>query len=108
MVHPNNLKLFGFLRELADRIETGSVQEDIIVTKWTELCNDVNAQILAMDIANRLQDVRVVDVAAVLDRWRSVHEGGDIDIDVVRYIAGSIPSWRNGRDRRGWRVGSGG
>ncbi len=93
MVHPQNLKLFGFLRELADRIETRSVQNGAVDTKWTELCNDLNAQILALDVASHLQGLRVVDVAAVLDSWREIHQNGDINIDATRYVPGSVPSW---------------
>ena len=93
MVHPQSLKLFGFLRELADRIETGSVQDDAVTAKWTELCNDLNKQILALDVASHLQDLRVVDVAAVLDGWRAIHQNGDINIDATRYVPGYVPSW---------------
>jgi hypothetical protein len=93
MVHPQSLKLFGFLRELADRIETRSVQDDAVATKWTELCNDLNAQILALDVASHLQGLRVVDVVAVLDSWRAIHQAGDINIDVTRYVPGSVPPW---------------
>jgi hypothetical protein len=96
MVHPQNLKLLGFLRELADRIETGSVQEDAVATKWTELCNDLNAQICALGVDSHLQGekrLRVVDVATVLDSWRAIHQNGDINIEATRYVPGSVPTW---------------
>ena len=41
----------------------------------------------------RRQRSRVVDIAAVLDAWRAIHRGGDINIDAKRYVPGSIPSW---------------
>lgn len=37
--------------------------------------------------------VHDVDVAAVLAAWRIVHKNGDINVDVTRYIPGSVPSW---------------
>jgi hypothetical protein len=73
-VYPEDMKLFGFLGELADRIETGSVQEDAMATRWAELGNRVNAQIEAMRAERHLLGKptrRVVDVAAVLDTRRA-------------------------------------
>jgi hypothetical protein len=48
LVFPHSQKLFGFLRELGDRIETGSIQENAVANKWADLCNEVNAQVLAL------------------------------------------------------------
>jgi hypothetical protein len=44
MVLPHIQNLFGFLRELGDRIETGSDQESAAVTRWSELRNDMNVR----------------------------------------------------------------
>lgn len=50
-VLPRFQKMFGFLRELGDRIESGAVQETVITDKWAELCGEINEQIrnLGMD-----------------------------------------------------------
>ncbi len=46
LIHYQNL--FGFLRDLEDRIETKSVQENLIMERWTELHNGLNEQICAL------------------------------------------------------------
>ena len=49
-IYPEHMKLFGLLREFADRIETGSVDEDSIANRWRGLCHECNAQILALGL----------------------------------------------------------
>jgi hypothetical protein len=93
VVHPQNIKLFGFLAEFADRIKTGSVDEKVVETKWTSLCNDMNAKILTLDVPGHLHNVCTVDVNAVLDGWRTSHQNGDSSIDATRYVPGSVPTW---------------
>jgi hypothetical protein len=48
MIYPQNQKLFAFLQELGDRIETGAVQESEIENRWAELCNGLNEQVRAL------------------------------------------------------------
>jgi hypothetical protein len=53
-VLPQLRKLFGFLRELRDRIETGAVQETAIADRWAELCQEINQQVRALGIGEKL------------------------------------------------------
>lgn len=56
MIFPHYQKLFGFLRELGDRIETGAVQEAAITNTWAELCNGVNEQVRALGVSKHLAE----------------------------------------------------
>jgi hypothetical protein len=50
---PHYRKLFGFVRELGDRIETGGVQETAIGNRWAELCRDINEQARTLGIGEK-------------------------------------------------------
>jgi hypothetical protein len=53
---PHYRKLFGFLRELGDRIETGAVQETAIGDRWADLCNDANEQVRILGVGEAIAE----------------------------------------------------